>query len=84
MMRHLASLFVFVFVFVTEPAVPATNTAADRSLRPLVVSRTISGGTRSACGTATKMTLASLFGSWRLQGINPFDACLDLLASPQV
>ena len=72
------------FVFVTEPAVPATNNAAERSLRHLVVARKISGGTRSAAGTATRMTLASLFGTWRAQGINPYDATLDLLRSPQV
>ncbi len=80
MLRYLESLF----VFVTEPAVPATNNVAERSLRPLVVSRKISGGTRSARGTHTKMTLASLFGTWRAQGINPFAACRDLLAAPQV
>jgi transposase len=80
MLRYLESLF----VFVTEPGVPATNNAAERSLRPLVVSRKISGGTRSARGTQTKMTLASLVGTWRAQGINPFEACLDLLASPQL
>jgi transposase len=79
-LKHLESLF----VFVTEPAVPATNNAAERSLRPLVVSRKISGGTRSAAGTRAKMTLASLFGTWRAQGINPYDACRDLLASPQI
>ncbi len=72
------------FVFVTEPAVPATNNAAERSLRPLVVSRKISGGTRSSRGTATRITLASLFGTWRAQGINPYVACLDLLRSPQL
>lgn len=77
---HLASLF----VFVTEPAVPATNNAAERSLRPLVVAREMSGGTRSARGTHTRLTLASVFGTWRAQGINPYDACRDLLASPQI
>lgn len=66
-----------------HPDVPATTNAAERSLRPLVTSRKISGGARSARGTQTKMTLASLFGMWRLRGINPFDACQDLLASPQ-
>jgi len=44
MLRSLESLF----GFVTKPAVPATNNAAERSVRPLVVSRKISGGTRSA------------------------------------
>ncbi len=79
-LRYLESLF----VFVTEPGVPATNNAAERSLRHQVISRKISGGTRSAAGTQTKMTLASLFGTWRAQGINPYHACRDLLASPQL
>lgn len=80
MLKHLPDLF----TFVTNPAVPPTNNAAERSLRHLVVVRKISGGARSPTGTATRMTLASLFGTWRVQGINPYDACRDLLASPQV
>ncbi len=79
-LTHLESLF----VFVTEPSVPTTNNAAERSLRPLVVARKISGGTRSARGTATRLTLASLFGTWRAQGLNPYDQCLNLLSSPQL
>jgi transposase len=78
--KHLAELF----VFVEDPGVPATNNAAERSLRHLVTSRKISGGTRSPAGTATKMTLASLFGTWRLQGRNPLDECRALLAHPQL
>jgi transposase len=69
------------FVFVTESGVPPTNNAAERSLRPLVISRKISGGTRSEHGTMTKLRLASLFGTWRVQGRNPYDACRDLLAT---
>ena len=79
-LRYLESLF----VFVTEPAVPPTNNAAERSLRHLVTIRKISGGSRAAQGTATRMTLASRFGTWRLQGSHPLEACYDLLASPQV
>jgi transposase len=78
--KHLAALF----VFVTEPDVPATNNAAERSLRHLVVARKISGGTRSAQGSRTTLTLASLFGTWRAQGRNPFTACRAMLASPQL
>ena len=66
-----------------EPAAPPDNNAAERSLRPVVVSRKISGGTRSDQGTATKMTLASIFGTWRAQGLNPLTACRQLLTSPQ-
>ena len=72
------------FVFVAEPAVPSDNNAAERSLRHLVISRKISGGTRSERGTDSKMTLASLFGTWRVQGLNPLDACRQLLACPQL
>ena len=39
------------FVFVSDPAVPSDNNAAERSLRHLVTSRKISGGTRSGQGT---------------------------------
>ena len=80
MLKDLESLF----VFVTDPAVPPTNNAAERSLRHLVTIRKISGGSRSAQGTATRMRLATLFGTWRLQGIDPVEACMALLASPQV
>jgi hypothetical protein len=65
----------------TEHGVPPTNNAAERSLRPVVIARKISGGTRSELGTMTKMALASLFGTWRLQGINSFAACQELLAT---
>jgi transposase len=69
--------------FVREPDVPPDNNAAERSLRHLVTSRKISGGSRSADGTSTKMALATLFGTWRAQGANPYLACRQLL-SPQV
>ena len=80
------------FVFVADPAVPSDNNAAERSLRHLVISRKISGGTRSDQGTNSKpvlsaaegMALASLFGTWRARGVNPFLECRQLLTSPQV
>ena len=77
--QHIKELF----VFVAEPEVPPDNNAAERSLRPLVTSRKISGGTRSPQGTETKMTLASIFGTWRAQGLNTLTTCRQLLASPQ-
>jgi transposase len=72
------------FTFVTAPGVPADNNAAERSLRHLVTRRKISGGTRSAAGTATAMTLSTLFGTWHAQGRDPLLACQELLAHPQV
>ena len=72
------------FVFVSHPDVPSENNAAERSLRHLVVSRKISGGTRSERGTNSKMALASLFGTWRANGLNPLLQCRNLLVSPQL
>jgi transposase len=76
--RFLAELFPFVIY----PAVPADNNLAERSLRPLVVARKISGGTRSPQGSRVRMALASLFGTWQAQGRNPLDACHQLLLAP--
>jgi len=78
MAKHLHELF----VFVVESAVPPDNNEAERALRHLVTSRKISGGTCSVRGSETKMTLASLFGTWHRQDINPFRACRALLISP--
>ena len=67
-----------------EPDVPSDNNPAEHSLRYVVISRKVSGGTRSERGTESKMTLASVFGTWRAQGLNPRAACRQLLASPQI
>ncbi len=69
------------FVFVAVPEVPAHNNLAERSVRPLVIARKISGGTRSPKGSETRMGLASLFGTWIAQGLNPFHQCLALLTT---
>ena len=45
------------FVFVANPGVPAHNNLAERSVRPLVVARKISGGSRSPQGSKTRMGL---------------------------
>jgi hypothetical protein len=46
------------------------------------IARKISGGTRSPKGSDTRMGLASLFGTWTAQHLNPFRQCLALLTSP--
>jgi transposase len=78
--KHLGELF----VFVEDPRVPATNNAAERSLRHLVTFRKINGGTRSPAGSTTKMTLAPLFSTWRLRGLDPLTECHALLTQAQV
>jgi hypothetical protein len=75
LLRHEEELFQFVLI----EGVSADNNLAERSLRPLVVARKISGGTRSGEGSKTRMALASLFETWHARGLNPFDECLSLL-----
>jgi transposase len=69
------------FVFVAVAGVPAHNNLAERSVRPLVIARKISGGTRSPQGSKTRTGLASLFQTWAAQKLNPFLQCLALLTT---
>jgi hypothetical protein len=71
-----------VFVFVRQPGVPADNTLAQRSLRPLVSARKISGGARSAQGSQTRMTLTTLFQTWQARGLHPLHEGRRMVQSP--
>lgn len=71
LLRHQNELF----QFVSHPLVPADNNLAERALRPLVVQRKISGGSRSQAGSATRMQLASLFETWHARKLNPLLEC---------
>jgi transposase len=78
LLRHEDELFQFVLV----EGLSADNNLAERSIRALVVIRKISGGSRSAEGTKTRLGLASLFETWQARKLNPFDECLKLLNQP--
>lgn len=69
------------FTFVADPAVPPTNNAAERALRPLVIARKVSGGTRSKRGSQSRMILQSLVATWDLRGLDPVEEFLALLAA---
>ena len=77
LLRHEAELFQFVLV----PGLAADNNLAERRIRPLAVTRKISGGTRSPEGSTTRTRLASLFATWQARGLDPLMACLSLLIS---
>jgi len=78
LLRHQDELFQFVL----KPGVPADNNFAERALRPLVIIRKISGGSRSPAGSETRLTLFSLLSTWVARGLNPFLHCVDLLQTP--
>lgn len=71
------------FTFVADPAVPPTNNAAERALRPLVIGRKISGGTRSSLGSQTRMILQTVIATWELRGLVPLQEMLSLLRTPR-
>lgn len=79
LLKHLPELF----TFVTDPTVSSTNNQAERDLRPSVIARKVSGGTRSPIGSTTVARLATLVRTWRAHNLSPFLQCVNLLTSPQ-
>jgi hypothetical protein len=77
--KHLSELFTFMEL----PGCPSGNNAAERAIRPAVIARKVSGGTRSANGSQTRTTLMSIFGTWALQGRDPLKACTDMILAAQ-
>lgn len=69
------------FSFVDCEGVPSDNNAAERAVRPAVIARKVSGGSRSAKGSNTRMILMSLFGTWHLRGLDPLAACKSMLTA---
>lgn len=79
--ERMTSFISELFAFVGDPEIPSENNAAERAIRPAVVARKISGGTRSERGSKTMSTLRSLFETWTLQGYNTIDACRQMIAA---
>ena len=75
LLRHSTELFEFVL----QPGLAADNNLAERSVRPLVIARKISGGTRSERGSDTRMDLHTLFATWSAQGKSALDECRGML-----
>jgi transposase len=69
------------FTFVEHPEVPSDNNPAERAIRPAVVYRKMSGGTRSQQGSATASILMSLLGTWQINGTDPMTACQQMLSA---
>jgi hypothetical protein len=70
------------FAFIRYEGVNSDNNMAERAVRKTVIKRKISFGTRSPKGSETRSVLGSLFGTWRLQNLNPFQEMRTLLLNP--
>lgn len=62
----------FWFTCVLYPEIEPTNNRAERGLRKFVVMEKIMGCLRSEQGKKTTQIMMSLFGTWNLQGLNPY------------
>lgn len=79
--KRIAMFLSELFTFVEHPDVPHHNNLAEQAIRPAVIARKISGGTRSPLGTQTKTNLMSLFATWKLRGLDPIQQCRQILAA---
>lgn len=77
--KHLSELF----TFVEYQGCPSGNNPAERAIRPAVIARKVSGGTRSEHGSQTRTTLMSVFGTWALQSKDLLQACNDMIICSQ-
>ena len=80
--KHLRRERPYLFTFLYCPGLDATNNAAERALRPLVVARKNWGGNRTAKGARAQAVLSSILGSAQQQGKNSLDVLIELLVTP--
>lgn len=69
------------FTFLSQPHVKPDNNDAERSLRPVVIHRKVSGGARSHWGGQLVAMMFSFLETMRLQGKNPVAELFERLAS---
>jgi transposase len=75
LLRHRSELTRFLW----DKELDGTNNAAERALRPAVVMRKITGGSRSANGAEAWAKLATLMRTASQQGRNVLDTVKQLL-----
>ena len=71
------------FRFADNPEIESTNNRAESGLRPAVVIRKISGGSRSEDGAEVTAKLLSVLQTIKIQTSNPYQGLLNLLQMPK-
>lgn len=79
--NHLRRERPYLFTYLYCPGLEATNNAAERALRPLVVARKNWGGNRTEKGARAQAVLTSLLQTAKQQGKNPLDLLVELLVA---
>jgi transposase len=81
--RHLEHERLWLFTFLHCPGLDATNNAAERAIRGMVIARKVWGGNRTWEGARTQQILASVLRTCWQQGEDAFTRCVSLLRAPR-
>src|SRR5947199_838576 len=82
--RHLEHERLWLFTFLYCPGLDATNHAAERAIRGMVIARKVWGGNRTWAGARTQQILVSVLRTCWQQGKDAFVRLVSLLRSPGV
>jgi transposase len=80
--RHLEHERPWLFTFLYCPGLDATNHAAERAIRGMVIARKVWGGNRTWAGAQTQQILVSVLRTCWQQGKDAFARLVGLLRSP--
>jgi transposase len=81
--RHLEHEQLWLFTFLYRFGLDATNNAAERAIRGMVIARKVWGGSRTWEGARTHQILASVLRTCGQQGKDAFTRCVRLLRAPR-
>jgi transposase len=81
--RHLEHELLWLFTFLHCPGLDATNNAAERAIRGMVIARKVWGGNRTWKGARTQQILVSVLRTCWQQGKDAFTRCVSLLRAPR-
>jgi len=81
--RHLEHERLWLFTFLHCPGLDATNNAAERAIRGMVIARKVWGGNRTWEGARTQQILVSVLRTCWQQGQDAFTRCVRLLRAPR-
>jgi len=81
--RHLEHELRWLFTFLHCPGLDATNNAAERAIRGMVIARKVWGGNRTWEGARTQQILVSVLRTCWQQGKDAFPRCVRLLRAPR-
>ena len=80
--NHLRHEQPYLFTFLKCPGLDATNNAAERALRGIVIARKVWGGNRTWNGARVQQILGSVLRTCRQQGKDAFGRLVGLLRCP--